>query len=47
MSDKPTLFAEGFTDFLDDLECLYIKGNQSGRIKFSDQYPAAAAFIGT
>ena len=39
------LMSDQFDAFYADLELLYIVGNASGRIKFAQAWPAAAAFI--
>jgi len=43
--NKTTLLSAQYDDFLDALELLYIKDNMSGRIKFNENWPAAANYI--
>lgn len=39
---KKELFSEQKETFLEDLECLYIKGNQSGRLMYARKWPDIA-----
>lgn len=39
---KQELFSERKKEFLEDLECLYIKGNQSGRLMYARKWPDIA-----
>ncbi|MFP4312966.1 MAG: hypothetical protein ACLFR0_01455 [Alphaproteobacteria bacterium] len=39
------LYAETKEAFLEDLECLYIHGNQGGRLMFADKWPKIAEMI--
>lgn len=40
-----SIYAESWDAFLDALECLYIKDNISGRLKFRDQWQHAAHYL--
>lgn len=43
--DPNSPFSEKLEDFIDALECLYIRGNSSGRRIFKDNWPAAVPLI--
>jgi len=44
-NDENRLTSEQYDEFREAIDILYIKGNASGRLKFLDNWPAAAALI--